>query len=612
MPKIHAALRLDKTSKLPSSLRLIAAAAINGSKPDLRKLYGALEDAHFPGEQAMCFLPVLYINLDPSHIPDSRELEDLISTSTLFELSLKTLYTLYVLSERPEFPYDAAVDLWPRVWPWIDFFHTYWAHLPGLDLKTVRWFRMTHSTLILKLAHGDSMQDVVLETPGTRRIIAGGWASMLHYGLPKIGPRRQASLTDLAVHLFALVSEVELRQNFDEILDALGSCHDLANTLIEYISLAVDDAGSAATDAVHAMVTFVQPTLRVYPDFTSALLSSRFISALVPALAIDRDIAHILGLPHRLIDLTLALLVEYMERAPGCTGLVEALRAGLLPHLARLLPEIVQRSYEGMYEKMKFPLHQFLPSGSVCYSVLTLLRTSFADIEATPYTQKFCRCKLFETWNQLKVLVDRRLKVLDAWDASDRSTSLACDNLKCGRIDDRHHFKYCSACQRSTYCSQLDELALTTRDKLFLRKLMDEDYKRLLHPQIVRGIIKSLYQRPTMPFCVQFAYDKPGDVIIEVLAAANTHPTEVLTHEGLAAAWERVARAEGRMEVHMIRIGLGRWVREFVFPLRTTGTRLNDGLRRIAGNLDALNQTQVDALIGVLVPTAMSEGRHIH
>lgn len=133
----------------------------------------------------------------------------------------------------------------------------------------------------------------------------------------------------------------------------------------------------------------------------------------------------------------------------------------------------------------------------------------------------------------------------------------------------------------------------------------------MLRPQIARKIVTFIYQQPTAPFCVHFNYETPGDVLIEVLGAADD-PTHGLTNQGVAGTWERVGRAKGRMELHVMRFGLGPWVQEFVLPLRTTGTRLHEGLRRIAGTIDALTEVQMEALIGVLVPTAMKAGRLTH
>ncbi|KAJ7736284.1 hypothetical protein B0H16DRAFT_1466728 [Mycena metata] len=138
---------------------------------------------------------------------------------------------------------------------------------------------------------------------------------------------------------------------------------------------------------------------------------------------------------------------------------------------------------------------------------------------------------------------------------------------------------------------------------------MHADYQRLLQPQVARKIIRFLFNHPNMPFCL---HDEPADVIIEVLPHIMMHPTEGFTHQGLAGDWERVARARGRMQLHVMRIGLGPWVREFIFPLRMTSTRLYDGLRRIVGNIGVLTEAQMEALIGVLVPTALKEGKHTH
>ncbi|KAJ7035253.1 hypothetical protein C8F04DRAFT_1344880 [Mycena alexandri] len=338
------------------------------------------------------------------------------------------------------------------------------------------------------------------QQPGVRRVIAEAWASLPYYDPTAPIPPDYLNLEDLTAYLLALTPRLEEPLNFEEIVDALGgSRHDFATAIIRHTSLAVADGKTrAAVSAIHTILIFLHPISEGFPDFTSALLSCGIISPLVSALAIDGEIPPEPGLPHRVVDLALAVLIDFMKMAPGYTGMVEALRAGLLLYLARFVPNITRPLTDGLHDDLKYLLRQFLPK-----------------------------------------------------------------------------FK---------------ELALTTHDKTFLRTLVHADYQRLLQPQVARKIIRFLFNHPNMPFCLHFNYDEPADVIIEVLPHTMTHPTEGLTHQGLAGDWWR-ARADG-------------W--------NFTSTRLHDGLRRIAGCIGVLTEAQMEALIGVLVQTALKEGKHTH
>ncbi|KAJ7018256.1 hypothetical protein C8F04DRAFT_1328457 [Mycena alexandri] len=502
------------------------------------------------------------------------------------DCAVKALRALQILTDHRTFPYDASLDLWRRSWPWISFVNTYSLQLPGFVTAEQSLHRvpapMPVVALILKLLTDRAARDIIYATPGVRRVIAEAWASLPYYDPTAPIPPDYLNLEDLTAYLLALTPRLEEPLNFEEIADALGgSRHDFATAIIRHTSLAVADGKTrAAVSAIHTILIFLHPISEGFPDFTSALLSCGIISPLVSALAIDGEIPPEPGLPHRVVDLALAVLIDFMKMAPGYTGMVEALRAGLLLYLARFVPNITRPLTDGLHDDLKYLLRQFLPSGL----------KSFAEIETKPCTQRFSRSVLFNAWKGFKALFDMRVEALDAWEASGRSTLLACDNLKV-----TVPIFYSLPLIKSSQCAKIEdkqfkELALTTHDKTFLRTLMHADYQRLLQPQVARKIIRFLFNHPNTPFCLHFNYDEPADVIIEVLPHTMTHPTEGLTHQGLAGDWERVACARGRMELHVVRIGLGPWVRELIFPLRTTSTRLHDGLHRITGCIGALTE----------------------
>ncbi|KAJ7720195.1 hypothetical protein B0H16DRAFT_1474544 [Mycena metata] len=288
-----------------------------------------------PSAHGLAFLPVLYIHLDPSLIPTLDELDNLMATSTKLpatDCAVKALRALQILMDHPTFPYDACLDLWHRCWPWMHFVHTFWKYLPGFvtgEQSLHRVPALPGAALILKMLADHPTRDMIYGTPGVRRIIAETWASLL-YTAPI--PPDYLSLEDLTTYLLAMAPFLAEPLNFEEITaDAFGgSRHDFATAIIRHIKLAADGKTRPAPTLI----------LKALPDFTSALLSCGLISSLVSALAVDGRLPSEPGLPRQVVDITLGLLIEFMKMAPGYTGMVEALGAGLLPYLARFLPKI--------------------------------------------------------------------------------------------------------------------------------------------------------------------------------------------------------------------------------------------------------------------------------
>ncbi|KAJ7086199.1 hypothetical protein C8R44DRAFT_821145 [Mycena epipterygia] len=636
MSTIHPSLLVRNTSRLRSSLRPVALAAVNGSSKDLAKLCVVLNS--LPEDQAVGLLPVLYVHLDPSSIPDPDVLDTIIATSTrlpCIDNASKSLYSLSTMARKRLFPLDAVPFLWARVSKWVFFLATYWDHLPGFNAAEQPIMRVAYCAILLRLKEHQQTSVVMSATRGVRRMYAASWATMVHYnGIPDPNAP-QASLAELTIPLLALSNRMDDMKdinNFEEVVDACGgSYRDLAMVLTKHLSLATADSKSQmAVGALTSALMFLQPTHGIHDDFTSVLLSHGIISSLVSALDIDRMAPPVIGLPHKPVDLCLALLIEYIKTSPRFTWIAEALRAGLLRYVISFSENIVEESQRGMYSDLQDLLSTVLPSGLVSYTVVSQMKRYFSEIETVSQSAKFSRSALFEDWSVFKTLVEERVKVFDAWESAGMPSFLACDNMKCTKIGKKEDFKSCSACRSASYCSpqcqRVDWLdihrnicdtlqstrvdchdnALNTRERAFLRALLHADYQRLRFKTLIRVLI-FMHHQPDEPFFVLFDYTLASGVEIGVRPKAELQPTDYVE-----AQWDRLARAGGRMTLHVMVFGLQQLSHRLMFPLRATSPTLHDGMRRISHNMNVLQPAQVEALLHVLIQTADKEGMEIH
>ncbi|KAJ7171493.1 hypothetical protein C8R46DRAFT_1349445 [Mycena filopes] len=636
MTSIHPSLSARNISKLRSSLRPAALAAINGSTVDLIKLATALTS--LPEEQASGLLPVIYVNTSASAIPDLDLLDRSIAESTLLPCITNAHQSISCLCSLARKKYSfikyAALDLLPGVMAWLEFLHTYWIHLPTFHPFEQKVYRVAHAQLLLTFTEvkDERTEAAVYATPGFRKIVAGAWATMLQYDVhdsPSFAVP-ETTLKELVIHLFALGREIERRHNFDEILDAFGGSHsDLVATLRTHIKHAVAEAKTElAVGALNAVLVFLQHREGRHEHFTPSLLSGGIITSLVSALEIDGSAAPVAAFAHQMVDLDLALLIEYIKMGPGYKGLEEALHAGLIRHLLRFTPKIVQETRNGMHDDVQDLLSSVLLSGLVSYPILTLMKASLPDIETAFQNKTFLKSVLFKDWELLRQLIIQRVKVLDTWDGAGRPSFVACDNMKCTKIANKTRFKRCAACNGNAYCSPECQRAdwhvahrntcpglsaagfnmkqmLRSRERAFLRALLHADYLRLRF-QVCIQTISFIRAYPGEEYFVVFDYSEAGESKAEVCARSTLSPAEG------AGQWARAARSDGRMTVHIMRIGMGKLNQQLIFPLRAETPRLQHGLRRIVSKIQALSTSQIAALVSALLQTADREGREIH
>ncbi|KAJ7748208.1 hypothetical protein DFH07DRAFT_775826 [Mycena maculata] len=93
---------------------------------------------NLPPDQSKLLLPIFYLQLDLSLVPDSGAVDAMIAIMMNRYLPCVggTVCALNVVAHLLQFslvPTDTYPDLWPRVSVWMQFFHMYWRYIPGCN-----------------------------------------------------------------------------------------------------------------------------------------------------------------------------------------------------------------------------------------------------------------------------------------------------------------------------------------------------------------------------------------------------------------------------------------------------------------------------------------------
>ncbi|KAJ6507628.1 hypothetical protein DFH09DRAFT_1288905 [Mycena vulgaris] len=182
--------RPSPCSVLPSlaytAFETIAAAAAEGSLKHLASLCAAILISDFPQDQIVLSLPALYQNLDPGPIPDPNALDNLLSPGIRFPcidgavIALNGLASISRMGLTP-IDSDASPFLWPRVWKWIDFLHTYWDYLPGFSAADSETEACPHDAYILMtVARHEETARLIYATDGVRFLLARAWKILIY------------------------------------------------------------------------------------------------------------------------------------------------------------------------------------------------------------------------------------------------------------------------------------------------------------------------------------------------------------------------------------------------------------------------------------------------
>ncbi|KAJ7160483.1 hypothetical protein C8R46DRAFT_1223976 [Mycena filopes] len=558
-------------------------------------------------DEVFGLLPVCYANLDPGLIPPLDILDDDndFAPSTHFssiQNAEKCLNILTVAVRPRNFPLDAASDLWPRIWKWIDFLRLYRACGPPLTTSRLTRIQvhLINSQLILKCSAHSPSAEVMWATRGVRHVLAAAWETLVHQWYDANDPE---TLRVIALPLLALSHILEL-EDLEEVVDACdGSFTSLALTLKKNIlQIVAHSEGERASSSITPVLLFLNETIQISDEYVACLLSCGIVAPLVAALGIGQDPPRFVGVPDQPLDVGFGIgpLIELLNAHPGYPWTVEALKAGLMRRVVTSGMRFATEVDAGRYVEL---LTTVLPRALVSYTVVAEMRNTFSAVGPLSQSAAFSRSALYGHWQRLEALTNERGKVLDAWEASGRATNLACYNMSCDKIDGRDSFKRCSTCRTASYCSrecqQLDwtvghrdechrllaatltyeKIGLRYHEKSFLRTLVHSDYQRL-RLAISYRMMAFMVECPGTQFFVAFDFTGAGGV------ECSVHPISELGVGENIPQWARLARAGGRLTLHVVRLGHGVSWSNVAFPLRATSSQFYDELVEIAKSIE--------------------------
>ncbi|KAJ7438658.1 hypothetical protein B0H11DRAFT_2358213 [Mycena galericulata] len=545
---MHDCLQLKNASRLSKSLRPVAEAIATRSLPAVRALCAKI--LNMTCSNAILFLPALFVNVDSGRIPEPCHLDTVFSDgggSALenIRLAFHSLTAISVLSSTSLIPIEASPELWPHLWDWLDFVHTYWACLPlGAKVDSEGEVCLLHSKIIVALSRHPDTAKLIRSTPGVRRILALGWKSVLDDESLFAG-----SMIDVVRMVPILSDRFDDKANSEEIVEAAGgSFQHLALTIVQHLvrSWSVSKSPEAAAFAGCCFV-FLNGDGAATGRLTAALRSVGFIQTLVTTISVLHG-ATAAASNSAGIDGCMYYLLALLNDPPGYHDIAQAIKSDFLRVIAKVA---TSKCVANKKSNVPFPiastiteiLNVFLPRATVHYAVVLELKNALPEAEDFAIKSGFHKSRFSREWENFVALAKTRIKLLEEFDVFSRLK--ACDNMD----------GYYSLIRRSTD----DPDPLTTRGKSFLRALLTKDYL-------------------SEPFFTVFAYASSGGVEIDFKPCS-----EVLERDRAAqlpSELSRLARSRGRMQMHLMFIYEGEVSRLISSPMRMQSSKLHDGLLR--------------------------------
>ncbi|KAJ6484230.1 hypothetical protein C8R45DRAFT_1075429 [Mycena sanguinolenta] len=576
---MHPALALDNLKRLPSNLRLAANAAIspNRSVADLRVVKRHLATA--TEKQFIWMLPVFYINLDPTAIPDLDGFDTKAPSSDAVSVIGRAFMSLEEVSVM-RFPESVGVYLWLRVWPWARFIHMYRDHLPGITPPRDDTFCRGFLSFTVALTHHRDTHRRIVATPWFWYLFGRAWTY-----LPAIKDPSKQEMAAKDIAFFLIEEGITKPSNLDEFVSgAGGTLTDVAHLVISFTDCVLPKRGAALDDTqIHFLgfilifVCFLDPALghgtqptENLGQFGKALLERDFISVLIEAIC-------------SLSKSTIKEALHPMQKTGGSGN--RASNTGW-SHLA---DDLDHQYFVRLLRPSLVNRHSLSALGRALQKTSNLVNTT-----------AFRQCGSYKLWAEFFSVARERVEVLAAFDSNLGVRNVACDNLQCGKIGVKAEFRRCSVCQSMYYCSQAcqnmdwrhgghretcdshgklllsakNSLDSTARQRAFLRALVHRDYL-LVRRRLISDQIKFMKAHPDGAFVTMFDYTQ-GAVRIRVEPRTVLEPIEGFSGVEWKSIVSREAASGGRMEIHVVGTSALKSRQWFVIPLRTSNPFVHD------------------------------------
>ncbi|KAJ7167994.1 hypothetical protein C8R46DRAFT_1350867 [Mycena filopes] len=610
---VRPALRFEKLPK-DSQERALAAARTF----DWVELCGLYEDIHAV-ENPVKFLPVCYAALAGDTIATlAAQLQsDLDEDESMHSAIQYVMFCLTGINScGAALPISASAELWPVVWPAIQFLDSYRDVLFGTAATSqLSDLYALFLALICKLRRHGPTETSINTTRGFRVLlfrILDVFLTALEIG---------DDPDKFAAFCYYIVSGPEVTEpwHFMEAVEGGGGTKGALAALLVRHAERVRAVACHTGDAVisPALLSLGHPSTisyihdsvfhdNVIDEFRTALWASGIVAPFIEiTLRLTKP-------PYSTEDKARGMSVNSLARiwAPvvmdgkgGYNGAEQLIRGGVLqllvgfaelPKTAPVLADVNHPITKDIIDILE-DIICLLQNSLVCFSLLSLVEGKLDGITEA----LFDGSPLSDGWKRFWSVLEQRREIVKKCFVAAEPPKSACDNVVCGVIRLQSEFKRCSGCLTLNYCStecqrfdwregghrescksllklrQDDVSRLDSKDRAFLRAILDHDYQRFKQ-EVLTKQIDFLRSRPdveTPELLTMFGY---------VANCREPDPLRIFVVLKPKNLWEdyysRAMRSKGKMHIHAMNI----LNCSQLFPLRcATGTVVME-MERIA------------------------------
>ncbi|KAJ7167998.1 hypothetical protein C8R46DRAFT_1350869 [Mycena filopes] len=560
---MHPAFHLAKLSEFPSPiLRRLATQAASGSISAMRNFATSMSQQ----PHVELLLPVLWANFDPAGIPHADALDARTpcpDTVRALQRALCANEILSVLNLKGALP-GVYVELWPRVWAWMEVLEVYHPLLPK-PIPAVA-LRTRFLDVIFDILHDPLANAVIHTTPNIYAFVALTWT-----GLALQHSSGSHRLRFQAISHFIMSSAWD-PENVHEFVDGAGGAETLARLVVQHVEARAIPSSTSkqlgAMDTVWlARLFFFVQALRS-AELQSALLAAGIVPVLTTTLiSLSQADSKSPALPEALED-CLDLLSKFACVEPRYAYIPAALDAGLLR--AIVLVAIMDAPGADVNPTLQHWLRFILPATTIYYPVLRAMKNAIKTAVRSSVKDSFEMTPIFKDWLTFCTFASDRTERFDEF-TSPRHLSLQfCDNYN--RTSN----------EPVTFNVALDAARLITvlpyvnapRGKGAIVQSASNFNSipariRAHKTEILNDQILFVRANPYVRFCTVFAYAL-GRCRFAVVAL------EKLPAERRTAALELAGRTEASTSLHHVVIGHEQPV-AFNYVLRSSNSMLEDG-----------------------------------
>ncbi|KAK6980780.1 hypothetical protein R3P38DRAFT_2579582 [Favolaschia claudopus] len=575
-------------------------------RPPTAKLFDLIELIEV--DLKLEYLPIYYHFLDPRRIPTPEELEEPdIDRHGNLMAALLCINPLF----QTRVPPAALPDLWPHLWPWIDFICTYHDFIA----ERIKWLLLgpTYCRFIFfcsAMWSYERNKDIIASSPRCATPAIRAWASFVEHDDLLDRARQIAVIQAILYDSGAALSDV---------VDAIdGGLNEIARLVMVQCAPVVPLTPKPATfqvdqkenmwlveyavgivicldQAIHNSSVESRP-------LCNALVSLGFVETLtVSSYALSLPSVKKSSRQMSTIRIFLSTLMGMFEGPEGSKALQLSLESGLLNMVlqhAQLSP-----SDEEVDRYLADLLGHRLPRAMIYYHTLAKCKPLEAILDHGDKTsQLFAVPNLYEAWKTFSELCRERLRAQEVYDSKVSASLRACDNIECGTLLPKKNFKRCAGCSSLLYCSRECQRVdwrsghrssciwhLSNRNRIrvifsakeysFFRFLMQQGYRSQM-PTFVEHLLRHWASAPNEVVASLFDY-RSGRLDISCFEADLDDAHEVYQSEYYNDIEKRVERSAGRMTLDVMCVPYGLGHRDLIIPLRRETGRMEADLKRI-------------------------------